>query len=327
MDQYPSTGIECQGLEAPVALVKRLAIPALISLCLLVLTSCWNGRVLFSFEQPFWASLDGGPRLASSLAAASLTHGYLPRFLLSTQTASPADQLSAALKGRTFHAVVVGPLLSLDWNAYAPQHPRTVFVLVGAAAPVNPPPNVLALFYDRRSAFRAAGTAAGVSVRGGSAGPGAGALAARIAVLLSAAPSLDDGETESFAQGVAQALDGARPVVRVLGEHVDRATLKTAIEEMHRQGVQVFLLGMGSLDAWALEVLQGSGGSAVVADWASSGAFPAQVFLSVEEDIPGGIARALARVGRVSSVRGPVRLVSGRAGPPARETARFRESE
>ena len=96
---------------------------------------------------------------------------------------------------------------------------------------------------------------------------------------------------------------------------------------MHRDGVQLFLLGMGALDAWGLEVLQGTGGAAIVADWAASGAFPGQVFLSVEEDIPGGIARALASPGRLRSINGPVRLVSGRARPVPREVESYRENE
>jgi hypothetical protein len=314
--------------------VKRLAAPALIVLCLLILSGCWNGKILFAMEQPFWASRNGGPRLSLSLVETSLAHGYLPRILVSGQAGSSAERLAGAVATGGYRAVVVSPLLSFDWKIYVPLQAHTRFILIGGANPAEVPTNATVLSYDRRDAFRAAGHAAGVSVRGspvGGLGAAGGFRAAaavapgqRIAVLLSGAPSLDAGETDAFSEGVAGALDGARPTTRVLG---DKASVKTAIEEMHRDGVRIFLLGMGSLDAWALEVLQGTGGSAVVADWAASGAFPPQVFLSVEDDIPGGIDRALAAAGRAREARGPVRLVPGRAGGVPREALSYREKE
>jgi hypothetical protein len=95
---------------------------------------------------------------------------------------------------------------------------------------------------------------------------------------------------------------------------------------MHTEGVEVFLLGMGNLDAWCLEVLQTTGGCAVVADWAASAAFPEQVFLSIEEDIRGGILRALTLAGPgTKAVSGPVHIVNGRARPVSEEAHARRE--
>jgi hypothetical protein len=256
-----------------------------------------------------------------SLVRISLTNGYLPRILVSEQGGNPGERLAAAIAAGGYRAVVVGPLLSFDWRAYVSRQPRTRFILIGGANPADLPPNATVLLYDRRDAFRAAGHAAGIAVRSGADATRA-APSARIGVLLSGAPSLDAGETDAFSEGVAQALDGARPTVRVLGDRIDKPAVKGAIEEMRRDGAQILLLGMGSLDAYALEVLLGTGGSAVVADWAASGAFPGQVFMSVEEDIPGGIARAFAEAGRARSVRGPVRLQGGRAGHFPREVNR-----
>ena len=113
-------------------------------------------------------------------------------------------------------------------------------------------------------------------------------------MLLSTDAALTGEETDAFSSGVAEALDGGRPVLRALPSPLDRGAVKAAIEQMRQSGVEIFLLGTGSLDPWCLEVMAGAGGSAVVADWATSRAFPRQVFLSVEEDITGGIGRALA---------------------------------
>jgi hypothetical protein len=85
------------------------------------------------------------------------------------------------------------------------------------------------------------------------------------------------------------------------------------VDQLRRAGVETFLLGLGERNPAGLEALRGAGGAAVLADWRASGAFSAQVLLSVEEDVPGGITRALnvLRTG-VTRVQGPVRLVSGK---------------
>jgi hypothetical protein len=320
MDEYPLAGVNCQGFEVPVAPVKWPAALILTVLSSLFLAGCWNGRVLLAFERPFWTSLDGGPRVALALGLSSAGQGYFPRLIVSGQAEHPSERLAAEAAAGRYSAVVVGPLLSFDWRTYAPQNARTRFILLGGISVTDLPPNTVSLRFDRRNAFRAAGAAAGMAVKdGAAAGPGAGAAGARIAVLLSPSPVLEPIEVDAFSEGVARVLDGSRPLVRMVTERVDKPTVKTVIEEMHKEGVEIFLLGMGALDAWALEVLKGTGGSAVVGDWSSSGAFPRQVFLSVEEDLAGGIGRALGSRREAREVMGPVRLVGGRARPVSRE--------
>ena len=116
--------------------------------------------------------------------------------------------------------------------------------------------------------------------------------------------------------------------MRIVADPAEKAAVTTAVAQMHKEGVEVFLLGMGSLDAWCLEDLQTTGGCAVVADWATSGAFPEQVFLSIEEDIQGGILRALAVAGPgAKAVSGPVRIVNGKARPVPEEAHARREGK
>ena len=75
----------------------------------------------------------------------------------------------------------------------------------------------------------------------------------------------------------------------------------------------MFLLGLGERDPVGLEALRDGGGAAVVSDWQASKALPAQVLASVEEDMPGGIARALAAAkSGATRAEGPVRVVWGR---------------
>jgi basic membrane lipoprotein Med (substrate-binding protein (PBP1-ABC) superfamily) len=278
------------------------------------MSGCWNGPLLFSFEQPYWTSLGDDLQVRLALARVSIQHGFLPRFIIRGPQENPAAQLAQDVSAGPFRTVVVGPLLSFEWKGYVTQSPRTHFILVGADGAEDLPSNAVALVFDRANAFSAAGFAAGESVREGARGEVSGTLGTRIAILLTAS-SLTQAETEGFASGVAEALEGARPTVRVL-EGTDRVAVKTAVQQMRAQGVEVFLLGMGSLDPWGLEVMRDAGGCAVVADWAASGAFPAQVFVSVEEDIPGGIARALSHAAPgTHAVSGPMRIVPGKARP------------
>lgn len=299
----------------PIVFVKKsISLPFLfVCIPFLLLSGCWNGTVMFSFEQPYWTSLGADLQMRGALSWVSVRHGYLPRIFVLGPRENPAAHLAQDVSTGPFGTVVVGPLLSYEWKGYVTQSPRTRFILIGDNDADELPPNAVALVFDRAPAFNAAGFAAGESVHEGARGNVSAALGARVAILLTATSELTAAEMEGFASGVAEALEGARPTVRAL-EGADRAAVKTAIEQMRAQGVEIFLLAMGSLDPWCLEVLRGAGGSAVVSDWESSGAFPAQVFLSVEQDIPGGISRALSLAGRgTRAVRGPMRIVEGKA--------------
>jgi hypothetical protein len=275
----------------------------------LLLAGCWNGRALFSFEPPFWSSMGEPGGLRVSMSVTALRHGYLPRFDVSA-SADPVASLAAALAAAPYRSVVVGPLLSLQWADFVPRFAGTKFILVDAPAPAAAPPaNAVFLTFDRTAAFREAGRAAGAAA-GGAAASGGHAL---VGVLSCEGSGLYPEESEAFARGAAEALGGARPQARTLGPSPDPKDIRTAVQQMRGEGVAVFLLGLGDRDPDGLEALRDAGGRAVVADWQSSGAFPAQVLASVEEDVGGGIALALEalRTG-TPRVEGRVRLVVGK---------------
>ena len=292
------------------------AIP--LAVCALLLGGCWNGRLLFSFERPFWSSLGDESRLKASLAGEAVRRGYVPRFDIGSGAADPLKMLVTTASSRRYAVVVVGPLLSFDWPGYVPSLPRTRFILVDAPVPARDlPANAVFLTFDRTAALRQAGQDAAQFVRarlGSSEGAVEGSqLAPRIAVLRSDDSGLTDSETGAFTAGAAAALDGSAPLARRLSGTPDRAAVRSAIEEMHRAGVLVFLLCLGENDAAALEALRDNGGVAVVSDWQASGAFPAQVLASVEDDVAGGITRAMDAVrAGTSRADGPVTLVIGK---------------
>jgi len=227
------------------------------------------------------------------------------------------DPVSALLSEEAvggYSVVIVGPLLSLQWAQFVPSVPRTTFVLVDVAAPPGEAPsNAVFLTFDRTEAFRDAGRAAAQSVRGAApTGTPVSDLGSQIGGLVAERTGLTPAESEAFAAGVAEVLGGARPAVRSLPLLPDPQAVRAAIEKARSEGVAVFLLGLGERDPVGLQALHDFGGSAVVSDWQGSGPFADQVLVSVDEDVPGGIAQALtaARSG-ASTVAGPVRLVRG----------------
>jgi hypothetical protein len=289
-----------------------------VALCALLLGGCWNGRLLFSFERPFWSSLGNDSGLKASLAGVAARRGYVPRFDIGTGAIDPVKTLVTTASSRRYAVVVVGPLLSFDWSVYVSSLPRTRFILLDAPAPVHDAPaNAVFLTFDRTAALRQAGQAAAEYVRarlGSSGGLAQGSdLGPRIAVLTSDESGLTAAEVDSFTSGAAGALDGSAPVSRQLAAAADRTAIGSAIEQMKRAGALVFLLGLGEHDALALEALRDKGGMAIVSDWQASGAFPDQVLASVEDDVPGGITRAMdaLRAG-ASRVDGPVTLAIGK---------------
>ncbi len=245
--------------------------------------------------------------MRARLAAGALTHGFLPRIVVIPAAQSPLDQLVHAAGTVHRGAVVVGPLLSYEWGSFAARFPVVRFILIGDIPPAAVPPNVVVLSYDRTAAFRSAGMRAARVAR--SAG-------GHVAVLTSGASDLGESETAAFVEGATSGGEQETPVVLSLPALPERAAVQSAVGDLRGAGAEVILLGLGSLDAWALEVMKGTGGHAVLADWKSSGAFPGVVLLSVEEDVPGGVARALRALshGQKTAV-GPVGLAAGGASP------------
>ena len=282
-------------------------------MCAAVLCGCWNGRVLFAAEEPYWAAVGGDPAVRWPLARASLAHGYIPRFLNVRVQQDGEATLRRELQIRRYNALVLGPLLALEQQG-SPL--RAARVLVTGDRTVSSQGTVVQLVFDRIPSFRTAGYAAGLSISDEAGGIATSVLASRIGILVSAHPPGTREEIAAFSDGVAQALDGGQPSMRSLSDQADRNAVRSAVEQMRRDGVEVFLLFLGVSDSWALDAMRNAGGCAVVADWSASGAFPRQVFLSVESDIVGGVARFLSRrsFGSVT-IDGPVRLVAGKARP------------
>jgi hypothetical protein len=290
----------------------RALLPAV--LCVPLLAACWNGRILFTFEQPFWSSIGGESRVGAALAVASAERGYFPRIDVEPVSPDPVSALAGKIAPRGYAAVIVGPLLSFEWEGFATKFPRTKFVLIDAPVPSrDAPANAVFLTFDRTGAFRDAGRAAGTKVQTKFGAVDASRLGPRIAVLTSVDSDISAAEVDAFTRGVADSLDGGRPEARFLTAPVDTSAVNAAVSQMRRAGAEIFLLGLGEHNPSGLQALRDAGGSAVLGDWLVSGAFPAQVLFSVEEDVPGGIALALdgLRTG-VMRVSGPVKLVSGK---------------
>ena len=286
--------------------VKRILLASILVACASVLSGCWNGRLLIAMDQTAWAAEDGDTLLHRPLVWTSLAHGYIPGFLLIQPQEDPVASLMKALKTRHYQAVVLGPVL---FPYQGDMFPAGTRALVMNDQAVFQQGGVARLEFDRTAAFRTAGLAAGLSISHDAGGTVTNALASRIGVLISARPPGTASDLTAFTEGVAQALDGGQPSVRSISAPVDRIAVKAAIDQMRKDGVEVFLLFMGAPDGWALEDLKDTGGSAVVSNWAASGAFPRQVFLSIEMDFVGGVSLFLA--GRQGMVSGPVRIVAG----------------
>lgn len=294
--------------------VKKALFSSLCIACLLLFEGCWNGRLLIAVEQPWWTAHGGDAFLRGPLTRTSLEHGYLPHLVVIASQGDPRARLQKELAVRRYSAAVVGPLLSLEPQTFAAAHADTRFLLVEDPLEIPALPNATRLLFDRTNAYRTTGIAAGLSIRDQSGGIVTASLASRIGVLVSEHPPGTPQELASFMAGVAGALDGGQPVTRLLRDPIDRNTVRSAIEGMRREGVEIFLLFMGAGDSWSLEVLKNGGGCAVVSDWAASAAFPEQIFLSIEMRIPAGIASFLSFAGREGeNVNGPVRVVAGKA--------------
>ena len=300
------TGIDCQGYEVPITRAKTLFPFIVVLPWLVVLSGCVHGRALFLFEQPFLSSLGDETRVRAALIAGAASRGYLPRMAVAPAEGKPVDWLLRESGSLGRGAVVVGPLLSYEWRSFLSRLPASRFILIGSIGIADLPPNALVLSFDRAPEFRSAGRSAAQS---------AFAAAGRTGMLVSAASDLSDAETAAFIAGVGEVPGAEAPVLQTLPAAPEKAGIQRAIEQMRKEGVEVFLLGLASQDPWGLEVLKATGGRAVVAGWRGSRVYPEQVLLSVEAEVPAGVRIALAAAARGEKhVNGPVSLVKGLAG-------------
>lgn len=306
MVYYPVMPAHCQEL-------KKSRLVALLALATLLLGGCWNGRLLVAAEQPWWVSRGGDAALLWPLTKTALANGFFPRFLVIGAQDDALARLRQELTDHRYAAAVVSPLLSQDPRSYTSSFAGTRFLLVDGPPAAPGQPNAAPLTFDRAPSFRLAGLAAGLSIAKETGGAVSSVLASRIGVLTSAHPPGATAELIAFTAGVAQALDGGQPTIRTLPDPIDRGAVKSAIEGMRKDGVEIFLLFMGAADPWSLETLSSSGGCAIVADWSASDSYPRQVFLSIETDFSGGVALFLSNTREAGVVSGPVRIVPGGA--------------
>ena len=296
----------------------KMTLPSILLMALILLcTGCMHGRLLVCVEQPFWATLGEDLPTRVAIAKEALLKGFVPEFRLIAPQENPLEALKTALSARRFAAVIVGPLLSFQAGAVAVQHPSVDFILLEAAPLEDALANTIQLVFDRSDAFRATGRIAGLSLRQAarsSSAEQAASLASRIGILMPASRRAGDRGIDAFQSGLAESLGEGLPLVVRIDDPIDQEKVKKAVSEMRSQGVEIVFSRLSGFDPYCLVALKESGGSAIVSDWEASQAFPGQVFLSVEDDILAGMALCLDAIGGTAAVvRGPVRIVCGKA--------------
>jgi hypothetical protein len=278
---------------------------------MLLLSACSSNTAVFFISTPEWESMGGGRELERELSAVVREHGYSMRMVVQGILEPFGDRLSRELSRGRASVAIVSPLFSDEAVTVASRFPAVSFVMLGGTAPSGSEPGFLRLRFDRRDAFQSMGFVTALSL-GESAT--AGQPKGRVGILLLQARSGGDEEIVAFRLGLSEAGDTEMPIVRELQEPVDKAAVQKAVTEMRAQAVEIFLPRLGELNSTCLEALKSSGGSAVTEDWEGSRAYEQQVFLSVEEDIVGGVGKCLTGIGGEDRiVYGPVRVVCGKA--------------
>jgi hypothetical protein len=292
--------------------------PAFFLLIFMILGGCAPRGVLVFLSEPFGISRGEGSALERELSRSVSAHGFQLRLVVSPVSESVKDRLDAELSQPWIKAAVIDPLFSLEAESLAAGYPDVSFVLLGESNSRELSINVRRLIFDRRVSFQTAGYASVVLLRTqdpNGADYDAQEGGSRIAILLPHSRAMGDSAVSAFIKGCLEA-GGSSPTVMELNEPLDKSAVAKGVEDLRKQGIQIILPRLGELNGACLAALKASGGIAVTEDWEGTGAYADQVFLSVEEDIIGGIAACLApSEDPRSTVIGPVRVVCGRARP------------
>jgi basic membrane lipoprotein Med (substrate-binding protein (PBP1-ABC) superfamily) len=275
----------------------------------LLLGGCARPPALVFLEPAFWDASGGGEGMGKAVHREASAKGFRTRVLVAQTKGNPSEQLAKILSADRIPTVVLGPLLSFEGTRLANAFPETRFILVGGPSGEDAAPNTVQLLFDRRDAFRRAGSAAALSAADASAG-----AVGKVGLLRMIPAGAGDPDGDAFREAVEKVSGTDSVTVRELPETADRPQARRAVEEMRAVGVELFLLRAGSMAPFLLETLRDLGGAAIVEDWQSSRYMPRQVFLSVEEDLPAGIGLCLPKDSGNAGVRfGPVRIVWGEA--------------
>jgi hypothetical protein len=214
---------------------------------------------------------------------------------------SSESSVAQALLRRPPRLLVAGPFTAVPAFALAAELPQTLVLTAGQSTGA-PQSNLAALGYAPEPAFQEAGrlaaAAGGSCLVGVLAPPGSGAAAA-------------------FREGFSAAGLPQRLREREVPLNADRARLRGVIDELHAQGVRLFVVALRALTPQCLELLEGRDSVAVVESQESSGAFADVVQASIEPDWAAAVAAALDRGGDPAPSGGlvlPGRLVVSQRG-------------
>lgn len=281
-----------------------------VFISVIALGACSSRTAELFVTQAEWDVWGGGHALEGSLSAAAKEKGYALSFVVIPVLDQAEGRLTRELSRSNPPLVIASPLLSRDvYDVVSRSKARSAVFMDGPEAAVEN--GFVRLVSDRREAFRTMGWATGLSLKesGGKAG-----------ILVPSSRGSGAAEIDAFISGLTESGLSEAPVVRELPEPLDKAVVQKVVSELRGQGVEAFLPRLGEMNTACLEALAASGGFADTEDWRVSHAYPAQVFLSVEEDIAAGIARALEAAGSGgSTVAGPAVVVCGGARPVPEE--------
>ncbi len=242
------------------------------ALSLLTLSCGGGGRIAVLADPRWWAA--SSATVEPELKRLARERGLALDILVSSDAAVPA----ALLRSRP-RLLLAGPLTVAPAPAIAAALPQTL-VLAPGPAPDPRQENLVVLRYAPESGFEEAGrraaAAVGTCLVGILAAPGSGAAAA-------------------FRVGFAAGGQEERLREREVAVNADRALLRRVVDELHAEGVRLFVVALRALTPMCLELLEGRGSLAVVEAQEASGAFSQLVQASVEPDWAGAVASALDR--------------------------------
>ena len=275
--------------------------------CVVVVGACGAPTAIAFFEEVAWyAQGVADEEMRSTLTTSAASVGVRLEPIVSAEP-EPRVALAAALRDRRPSLAVVVPLLSLEVDELAAEHPGVHFVAIGvpaAAASSARPTNVTAVSFDSDGAFERAGRVMGLYVRSRD--------GARVAVIERRPVSAR--AVERVVAGIQEVAGGDALLRRELQSGADRVRLRRLVEGVVRDGALVVFLDVGDLAAAGLATLADQGALAVVTNWGNRPGYEGTLLLTVEEDLAAAVRAGLQRATERASDPSPASAAVAVAG-------------
>jgi basic membrane lipoprotein Med (substrate-binding protein (PBP1-ABC) superfamily) len=270
----------------------------LIPLCIIVLyfiSSCSRrNEVIFFAEKYWWNVIDQESNLSQTLNSICTQEGFYLKTVITEKEENYADELMYTASSGRANIIITGPMLAYDVDMIAAEFTDKLFIVIGASDYSDfTSPNVLAVSFDYTSAYYRVGQMVSSLLHPDYYYMYETLQEKKVGIIYSLETDKAREYVDNFKQGFLEEQDAEEIIVEAPENAYDRVQALRAVENLSAQDVKIFLLKNYSLIPACIQKISDMDAYYIIEDWQYLSEYASHLLLSIEEDIPAAVERAL----------------------------------